>query len=106
MIFFLYLPHFYTPCAHEGYIWHQLENIKQASMKMKTREEFWNLHWDVPEHQGAAPEAVLIHRVLCRTASTTYLQTELPKLEGYVLNALPIFQQISRGGSLITTCYI
>lgn len=59
--FFFYLPHFYTPCAHESYIWHQLENIKHASMKMKTREEFWNLHWDVPEHQDAAPEAILIH---------------------------------------------
>lgn len=72
---------------------------------MKTREEFWNLHWDVPEHQDAAPEAILIHWVLYRTASTTYLQAELPKLEGYILNALPV-EQISRGGSLITTCYI
>lgn len=52
MIFFsLNLPHIYPANTYGSY----------ASMTMKMQEEFQNLHWNVPEYQDAAPEAVLIH---------------------------------------------
>lgn len=40
---------------------YQLKNIQHPSTKIKMCDEFKNLHWDVPEHQDAVPETLLIH---------------------------------------------
>lgn len=38
-----------------------MKNIQHPRTKIKMYDEFKNLHWDVPEHQDAAPEILLIH---------------------------------------------